>query len=245
MDEAKNNAEETAIQENASTEEKNDTVAKSDDTEQKTDAIVEEKIEVSKKELERLQKVDKDFSGIIEKRRLEKLSKKNKQENPVEENNDNIHDVDYITEIAREEARKIAAEIIQNNNRDKYDDNLKAAYGIFIKNNNWADDDEVITAISNEFNPGQSIEVNDLVKKLDTAALSIFPDRYKKHIEEKTKAQLFAQNHAIEVGSAGSGTGQTGAESTVDVTITDEDRKIADKFFDGDLQRYLKYRQNN
>jgi len=243
MEEAKKEVDTTTAQENASTEEIKETTPK---VEEKTKAkeVVVEKVEISKEELEKLQKKADDFDGIILKKRLEKLSGKDRQPKVAEDNPEPvIQDVDYITEIAREEARKAASELMTGVNKETFDKNLETAYHVFIRENKWADDDQIISTISKQFNPGTAVTVEDLVKKLDATAISTFPDVYKKHIEEKTKATIYAQSSAIAVGAAGSGVAEGSAPSDTPVEITDEDRRLAEKFFNGDMDRYLKYRQ--
>lgn len=242
MEEAKKKVDTTTTQENASTEEIKETTPKVEVT---TEVVVE-KVEISKEELEKLQKKADDFDGIIKKKRLEKLSGKDKQTTVVENNQDQTAlDADYITEIAREEARKVTGELLAGVNKDTFEKNLEEAYHVFIRENKWADDDEVISTISAEFKPGTALTVEDLVKKLDATALSTFPDKFKKHVEEKIKANIYAQSNAIAVGGAGSGVGQSGAKSDTDVQITEEDKRLCEKFFGGNMERYLKYRQNN
>jgi len=205
-----------------------------------------EKVEISKEELEKLQKKATDFDGIIEKKRLEKLSGKDKKPKESDENLETITtDVDFVTEIAREEARRATAEMLAGSNLEKQEENLKTAYNIFIRENNWADDDEVISAISKEFKPGTAVTVEDIVKNLDATAVTTFPDRYKAHVEEKIKAKYLGHSNTIDIGAAGSGVSQSSAPSTQAVEITDEDRRLAEKFFGGNMERYLKYRQNN
>lgn len=208
------------------------------ETTQKTQpAEVEEEV-ISKKELEDLRKKAADYEGMIQKKRLEKLAKKQDQK-PIE-NQYLESDPELLLEAAREEGRKAAEETFRKMNQQGYESNLQIAYSTWVKNNPWADDDSIVSEISKHFDPGANHDINSIISQLDRAALLAYPDKYKKFIEDKTKAEVLAQGNVLAVGAAGSGSGQTTQKS--DTVITDKDKDMANRFFGGDINRYLKYK---
>lgn len=203
--------------------------------EDKKTEVIEDNVTISKKELENLQKKANDFDGIIEKKRLEKLA--NKQNVVVKESVEEI-DADAIIERAKSEAREEALKIVQDNNRQVYEDNLTKAYRIVKGNHKWIDDDEIISNISKEFHPSGTLNVDDLVKRLEVTAANLYPDKYKTSLEESIKAKVLAQESNLQ--SAG-GSGVTEPKFNInDIEVTKEDQRVADKYFNGDVQRYLK-----
>lgn len=203
--------------------------------EDKKTEVIEDNVTISKKELEDLQKKANDFDGIIEKKRLEKLA--NKHTVVTKESIEEI-DTDAIIERAKNEAREEALKVVQDSNRQVYENNLTQAYRIVKASHKWIDDDEIISNISKEFHPGSSLSVDDIVKKLEVTAANLYPDKYKSSLEESIKAKVLAQETTIQ--NAG-GSGVTEPKFNVnEVEVTKEDQRIADKFFGGDVQRYLK-----
>jgi hypothetical protein len=197
-----------------------------------------EVVEISLKELELLRKKGADFDGIIEKQRLAKLAKRETHVEKTETDNENI-DVDAIIERAKNEAREETHKIIQDNNRQTYDENLAQAYRQVKANHKWIDDDEIIANISKEFHPGSSLSVADLAKRLEVTAANLYPDQYKSSLESTIKAQVLAGNQTITTG-AGSSTGTQPPHKDNEVAVSKDDQRIADKYFGGDIQRYLK-----
>jgi len=219
--ETKNTEEITSDQENVSPEDK------------KTEVI-----EISTKELEDLKKKAADFDGIIEKKRLQALAKREEKSMPVDKAETSEIDEDAIIERAKNEAREVATKIFQDNNRQSYDENLTKAYQQVKANLKWIDDDEIIANIAKEFRPGNSLSVEDLAKRLEVTAANLYPDKYKSSLEESIKAKVLAQDANIQI--AGGAGGSVPHFKKDDVVITKDDQRIADKYFGGDVQRYLK-----
>lgn len=241
MSEVKNEeVEPTTVQPEASADKTNPDEIVDEPTQKNESPEVETEV-ISKKELEDLRKKATDFDGMIEKKRIEKLAKKQniKPAEVIPEETD----TDLLLEAAREEGRKAAEETFRQMNQQGYENNLRVAYSTWVKSNSWADDDSIISEISKHFDPGANNDINSIISQLDRAALLTYPDKYKKHIEERTKAEILAQGNTLAVGAAGSGSGQATQKS--EVVITDKDREMAEKFFGGDVNRYLKYKQKD
>lgn len=228
-----------------SAEEKNDTDQQEDDTSQKTDDQKdEETVTLSKKELETLRKKATDFDGIIEKNRLAKLAGKDKSKEKTEENSDEYSGLspEEIIEKAKEEARLIVSQTLAESKKAEYEGNLSTAYREWLTDNKWADKDDVIEAISGKFSPSSSVTVQDLKKQLDKAARDAFPDEFEKAYTSRIKAKILAEEGNIDAGDMGGGT-TTKTVGAGAKSISKEDQKIADKYFDGNVERYLKYKQ--
>ncbi len=218
--------------------ETNNTEEITSDQEVSPEVTKTEVVEISLKELELLKKKGADFDGIIEKQRLAKLAKRETHVEKTETENENI-DVDAIIERAKIEAREETHKIIQDNNRQTYDENLAQAYRQVKGNHKWIDDDEIIANISKEFHPGSSLSVADLAKRLEVTAANLYPDKYKSSLEATIKAQVLAGNQTITTG-AGGATGTQPPHKDNEVAVSKDDQRIADKYFGGDIQRYLK-----
>lgn len=160
----------------------------------------DEVVQLSKEEYEKLKKKADDFEGIIAKRRLEKLNKSNEAKN-----NESSVDPEDIKEIIRESVQSE----FQKLNQKMYEENLTQAYKQFISENQWADNDEVISKISEAFNPGDSLTVNHLVNRLKMAAQNTFPEEYEKAQRAKIEKEILAQKNNISAGDISSGVGQS------------------------------------
>ncbi len=211
--------------------------------EEKKTEVVEDTEVISKKELADLRKKADDFDGIIEKKRLEKLAKRESHVEKTETENENI-DVDAIIERAKIEAREEVTKVIQDNNRQTYDENLAKAYRQVKASHKWIDDDEIIANISREFHPGSALSVDDLAKRLEVTAANLYPEKYRSSLEESIKSKILAQDTTI-VAGAGSGSGGSIPSNKQETVVTKEDQRIADKYFGGDVQRYLKTKKDN
>lgn len=235
----------TTIQANP-TEEKKDNPPV-DDTTKKTDGD-DEQVTLSKKELEAIQKKAQDFDGIIEKRRLEKLNKKEtvipteKKEGEPKENAETLTR-EEAEKIAEEKAQQAVQEALRKERLGEYSKNLESAYKKFVETNKWADQDSVHAAISEKFNAGGAISEEELLVKLNKAAEDAYPAEYEKAREDKIRAKVLAEANTINAGNGGGGASEP--KNFINIQITDEDRKIAERFFAGDVQRYLKYKKNN
>jgi len=238
MPEVKNEAVETTTVQPIASADKTNPDGLVEATTQKTQPTEVEEEVISKKELEDLRKKAADYEGMIEKKRLEKLAKRQAPAPQANYNPDT--DPDLLLEAAREEGRKAAEETFRQMNQQGYENNLQIAYSTWVKNNPWADDDSIVSEISKHFDPGAKNDVSSIIAQLDRAALLAYPDKYKKFIEDKTKAEILAQGNILSVGAAGSGSGQVTQKS--DTVITDKDKDMAERFFGGDINRYLKYK---
>jgi len=251
-EESKTEEEEQSSHQDNSTDETTDSSQTEEETSQKNDEGDEAKDEwtpPSKEEFEKVLKKAKDFDGLIEKKRFEKLAKKTKivEEKKEEEEEDDyqeaeeqkVYSADEVKELVREE---VAKHVISKN-RDAYNENLKTAYREFIKVNPWADSDDVISNIAKKFNPGEAIDTASLLSKIERAADESYPSEFRESQESKIRAKILMEQEKINVGDGGMSSSSRSEKP--DVKMTDEDRRIADKYFGGDIEKYLKYKKDN
>lgn len=172
-----------------------------DDTPPKTDADLDdaeknkepEMISVSKNEYEKISKKATDFDGIIEKQRIEKLSKKEEKQ-PLP-SGDGVKPED-LARLVDEAVDKRMAGV----NKTIYEDNLGKAYKDFIKDHPWANSDEIIGSISEKFSPDSTLTADQLKIKLERVAEDIYPDQVKKAREDKIKSDLALQDQKLKAG---------------------------------------------
>lgn len=211
--------------------------------EEETPKDERKKAEIDEEELALLRKKATDFDGMVEKQRLAKLAKKDapKETKPAGE----AIDVEEVVSRAAEEAKRVADARIQEFNKSTYEQNLATAYKQFVSKNPWANTDKHIDKISEGFKRGEALTVNELVSQLDKAALENFPDEYRKALEEGVKSKILAEDTNINAGGSGAATSVPSKDTkNVDVSqATQEDIRIANKFFRGDVARYLKSKQ--
>jgi len=201
----------------------------------------EEQVTISKAEHDKLTNKANDFDGIIEKKRLEKLTKQPDDVIPIKPE---ALTGDEVIEAAKEAAKEVAAQAIQQSQAGLYSSNLQVAYKQFVDNNKWADDDEVITKISDKFKSEGALAVEDLLARLNMAAQNAFPKEYQQSLEDKATAKILADQSAIDVGDGGTAAGQH-TQTVVEEQPTAYDIKQADKFFGGDVKKYMKYKPKN
>ena len=170
-------------------------ITESGDGTPKTEGKVEEKVEdfapLSKEETEKLLKKANDFDGIIEKQRLDKLSKKEPEKN--NEPNDEISK--KLAELQAE---------VNSFKVDKSNESLGDAYKEFSRDFPWANSDEYFNKISEGFSMDGLSSKESVLAKLKATAINLFPTEYTQHEEKKLKSKILAENSKIALGGAGS-----------------------------------------
>lgn len=240
--ESQKSVEETTTQ-NDSTEEKQIEQQPADGTAQTTEVADDDKVELSKKELETLRKKAEDFEKMTQTKRGQKLLNKMKQpsdDDDVLEETTNAIDMDEVIRVAQETALKV----VDSNNQEKLKENVSSAYDDWIKENQWADNDEIFNSIFQNIKETNSTKKEDIIAELDRAALLAHPALYAKNMEAKITKKVLLEQKNIDVGSGGSAP-SVKKEDAVENNANAEDRRIADRFFGGDLEKYLKYKEKN
>jgi hypothetical protein len=203
------------------------------------------KKEIDVQEYDLLRKKAADFDGMVEKQRLAKLAKKDAPKNTKPQGE--AIDMEAVIAAAKEEAARAADERIQEINRSTYETNLELAFRKFTNKHKWANSDEYIDKISQNFKRNSALTVDELVTQLDKAALENFPGEYTKSIEDSVKSRVLAEDSNIKAGGSGT-SASVPAKDTVEVDTsraTHEDIRIAEKFFGGDVARYLKTKKRD
>ena len=220
---SQNEADNTAGQ-SESTDKKKDS-QQEEDTSQKNEAGEgqDEKIEISKAELAKLQKKATDFDGIIEKRRLQNLKK----------DEATVVDPEAVKQMVNEQVANALAERDKQSLEQKkgdYEVNLKTAYSEFIKEHPWADSDDIIRTISGKFSPDGEVDKAKLLIKLEQAAIMTYPELYKKSVEASVAARLSAGDQTINAGDFGGGASQSNDKKyTAKKELTQEQIEFARK----------------
>lgn len=203
----KEEVEEKTTTQDASPEETKADESKEDETSQKNEEESEEKKEErTPEEIDLAFKKANDFDGIMEKRRLEKLNKKDDAPNPFEKN------IEEQKGLSPEEIKKmidqgVDAKIAQMN-KDVYDANLSQAYKKFKAEHPWADTDSNFGKISDAFTPGGSNDVDSLTNQLKRAAQEVFPTEYEKAVKDKMRSEIINEKTNIDAGDiSGGGSG--------------------------------------
>jgi len=138
----------------------------------------EEKVTLTKKELEDLKKRADDNNRSIELKRLKKLEERGVIKTDV---SDDVKD--EITKL-REELSAFKTQ--------SFNTNLSEAYREFVKENPWANDDSKFDKIKENFNSVGTESKEELFSKLKSAAQGAFPEDYERHLEEKLKAKILS-----------------------------------------------------
>jgi len=149
----------------------------------------------TKDEWEKIQKKAEDFEKSVELKRLAKLEKKDFSSTENENQNDMLSQV-------REEGERILSEL-KNVVAQKQTDTLRDVYKEFISEHKWADSDETFQQISDDFDPGTSVNKDELLAKLKGVAMNKFPVQYQKAVENKIAAKA-QQINAGDIGGGGS-----------------------------------------
>ena len=199
-----------------------------EETTQKIEETEEEQVTLSKKDLEKLEKKAQDFDNSII---LKKFAKQeSKEEKVVEENKETF---------TMKEAEEMMDRKLRGQNKEAYESNIGEAYQEFVKANKWAADTNVMDRISGAFNPGASVTKEELVAKLSIVAQSEFPIEFNKAQEEKMRSRILVENKDIDAGDFGGGSSVNGNNNTKE-PHTKEETRIANKFFNGDVEAYRK-----
>ena len=238
MEESKKEEVEETTNQSDSTDENKDKNQEEDTSQNNEDSKEQEdeKVTLTKSELEKLQKKAKDFDGIIQKQKLEKF-KKTEQKEKKDDSDNKETDEEKIARLAKEEVQKI----FQQERAGTYEKNLGEALGDFLKENEWANNDGIIDKISENFSSDGAVSREDILVKLKNSARDNFPTEYEQSLEMKIKAKILAEKSNIDTGAGG---GSSEPNNKVDTTnATAEDKRLADKYFGGDLERYLKHKR--
>lgn len=234
-EEAKKEVEEKTTDQDASPDEKKDQVAVEDTTQNNEQSEEQESKKEddwsppTKEEFEKLQKKASDFDKSVELKRLAKIAAKQKDEG-ADPNSDEVVQLKEQIETLTQEVANI--KIGKTNNQ------LTEVYREWIKENPWADDDEKFSAISQNFNPEGAESKEQLLARLSKAASDTYPEEYIKHVENRVRGKVLAEKDQINAGNMGGGSSVVKNDEPKEVTK--EDQRIADKFFGGDIERYLK-----
>lgn len=138
----------------------------------------EEKVTLTKKELESLKKKADDFEKSIELKKLMKLQERGEIKTDA---GDDVKD--EISKL-REELSAFKTQ--------SFNTNLSEAYREFVKENPWANDDTKFDKIKENFASVGTETKEELFSKLKSAAQNAFPNDYEKHLEEKLKAKILS-----------------------------------------------------
>jgi hypothetical protein len=241
--ESKKEVEETTIP--TDSPETKETTQPADGTAPTTDTAEEEQVTIPKSQLEKISKKAADFDGLINSNRGKKMLDKLKAKQPEDDDGAGEYrqpevDIEEVSAVAARVAEETANKILLSGRQDEFKQNLNSAYDEWIAENPWANDDGVMQDVISNLRPATSAKKEDLLNELDRAALLAHPRLYKESIENKIKSKILVEQSRIDVGSGGSA--PSVVKQDVPVDIKKEDRDIADKFFGGDLERYLKVR---
>lgn len=179
--------------------EQNNNQAPGEDTPQKNEAPEgQEEVKISKAEFEKIQKKAKDFDGIIEKQRIEKL--KNREEKKESDQKTELDPVKLDEIIEAKVNEKLGLR-----NKEEYENNLTLAYKDFIAANPWADSDEVIANISKDFSAQGAVSKSDILVRIGQAAERLYPSDYDNARTARIKSQVLAGESNIDAGDTGGG----------------------------------------
>lgn len=208
---------ETPIEANDSLDNKNAEIEKGD-TLLKNENDSEEKVELSKSELEKLQNKARDFDAIIEKKKKKEFIGDLSGEQPK-------IDVDEIVEKTRQ---SVLAEI-ENREREKnsvaYKENLAKAADKIIDTYKFLNAED-LKVLSQEFNPGESVREEELFSKLDAIIKVKFASKYEAQLKNKMQKEILADEMASNLGGLGSSTSTPAEEHK---SLTEED-KMKDRY---------------
>lgn len=257
MSEEKNQnteVEEKSTDQEVQLDKEKDTEAQVEETTPKNEGEQEEEVlferdgkKYTAKDLETLEKKANDFEGILQKERLAKLNKAKKQEAKKDVEGGDSEKGDNEKTFSLEDVEKMVADkvnqALSNHNTNQFNENLQGAYSDFIKENPWANSDEVFNGIQEAFDPAGKTSKEDLVLRLKLAAQNAYPEQYLKFIEEKARGKAKLAEDAINAGDGAGGVGvKKEHKADAKSQLTKEEIEIADKLFDGDYEKYLKHR---
>lgn len=178
----------------------------------------DEKVTISKKELEILQKKSEDFERSIELKRLAKLNK-------TETNNGGQKSDEVISELV-EKVDKLTQEIegtrtIQKNQA------LQEAYKEFVGEYKFANNEQVFSKISESFSIDGLNTKQEIFDRLKAIAISKFPSEVEKAIADKVKSKAFAEVSNINTGGGAGGASENAFAKGGET----EEEKIAKSFY--------------
>ena len=179
---------------------------------------------LGQEETEKLQKKATDFDAITKKSKLSKFLDKDKnvvkEDNKEEKPNEVLEEMKQIKSDLTDELSKF-----RSANRETI---MTDAYGEFIKNNPWADNDDVISEVSKDFSDDGLLNKEQYVSKMESLALQKFPQKFKSYLENKTKQDLLNNDEIIDAGGSG-GSGNDVKKDNVDKELTPEQVEFAEK----------------
>lgn len=225
-----------------------DTGIKDKDPKEGEEEVLFEKDDVkyTAKSLEALNRKATDFDGIIEKRRIEKLLKKDEVKPPSGKPDDKPDDKSDdgktipLSEV-KEMVKSEVAKVVSNLNTESYNENFTGAYQDFIKEHSWANTDEIFDKIKDNFSPAGQVSKEGLLTRLKLAAQNAYPNEYLKIVEERAKSRVLLEEREIEGGDGGGGSSiKKDEQLSLASKATKEDIEIANEMFDGDVERYMK-----
>lgn len=183
----------------------------------------------SKEEYEATLKKANDFDGMVNAKRAAKLAKKEEKDNAGAGNQVIDEDTkEAILEKAREEGRKAGIEAA---NQQQFNSNLQPAYEAFVKAHPWANKDEMLDKIRNNFTPGNITGIKDITAALENAAEKTYPNEFRQAKEDSYKKKAMADQANIDAGDGGGEGGQPGAGSQAPSRKLDpEEEKFANAF---------------
>lgn len=167
----------------------------------------EENVSVSRKELEDLKKRALDFDRSVELKRLAKLEAKKPEASGVERD-------EILNEIRSLKEEINSFKITQKNSV------VKDAYKEFISEHKWADNDDIFSKISEDFDGANLNSKEDVANKLKSIAMSKFPTEYEKHLLHRAQAKALAEKANV---NSGEGSGGSAKNSFADTPKTEED----------------------
>jgi hypothetical protein len=192
-----------------SPEEKKQNPEVEDTTPKNEEGEGEEKVEVSKKELELLEKDSKDLHGIFDARRKKKLAGLNNDDDDL---GAPAPDEDAVGKLPSEFEERLAMlekeqEEIKKRNKEIFIANLDNAYKRIKKAHPWATTDENIEALSKNVHYADAITEDQIYAKLEGAIRNTFPKQYEKSIEENIKKKVLEESNLINAGDIAGGSG--------------------------------------
>jgi len=195
----------------------------------------------TQKDLETLERKSRDFDGILEKRRIEKLLGKDEKKNEPSDDTKDEKKTFSLGEVEKLVDEKVAG-VVQKIQTESFNQNFTEAYRDFIKEHPWASDDNVFDGIKKNFSSSGQSTKEGLLTRLKLAAQNAYPDQYLKIVEERAKSKVILEEREINGGDGGGGTSvKKEHEEDINSKATKEDKEIAASM-GWELGRYMKYK---
>lgn len=250
-DESKKEVEEKTTDQESSLDETKDNSSKVDETTKKTEEDEEQQdagtededdvVTMTKAEADLLKKKGEDYEAIINSKKAAKFKQNVLPENSESDVDEEEPDNDDIIKQAREAGADEAKKVLLSSNKEEFDKNLPNALTEWTKLNPWADNDDILGELSAGFDTSGSTKKEDIVAALNRAAINKFPNLYSEAMEKRVKSKILAEKDDIDAGDMGGSSSEKNSETSQ--SITKEDRRLADKYFGGDIERYIKYKK--